>query len=71
MSDFHLASPRMALLRLCRIKNDPTETKNCYSSLNGELRCLVADARNVGVDTIVELRQNKLRLSHCCHTHVF
>ena len=36
MSDFHRASPKMALLRL----DKSTETENCYSSLNGELRWL-------------------------------
>ena len=37
MSDFHRASPKTAWLRLCRIKNELTETKKCYSSLNREL----------------------------------
>ena len=40
MSDFQMASLKMALLRLCRITNESTEIENCYSSLNRELRWL-------------------------------
>ena len=40
MFDFHRASPKMAWLCLCRIKNESTETENCYLSLNRELRWL-------------------------------
>ena len=40
MPDFHRASLELAMLRLCRITNESTETKNCYQSLNRELRWL-------------------------------
>ena len=33
-SDFHRASPKMDLLRICRNTNESTETENCYYSLN-------------------------------------
>ena len=39
-SDFHRASPEMALLRLCQITNESTQTENCCYSLNRELRRL-------------------------------
>ena len=40
MSDIHRASLEMAWLHLCRITNESTEIKNCYSSLSRELRWL-------------------------------
>ena len=40
MSDVHRASRKLALLRLCRITNDSTETENGYSGLNDEFRML-------------------------------
>ena len=39
-TDFHRASLEMALLSLCRITNESTETENCYKCLNRELRWL-------------------------------
>ena len=30
MSDFHMASPKMVWLRICRITNESTEIENCY-----------------------------------------
>ena len=47
MSDFHRASPEMAWLRICRITNESTETKNCYYSLNRELRWLWNSVYNI------------------------
>ena len=40
MSDCHKASLNMAWQRLCRITNESTEIKNCYSSLKRKLRWL-------------------------------
>ena len=40
MPDFYRASPAIAWLRPSRIPNESTETKNCYYSLNRELRWL-------------------------------
>ena len=51
MSDFHRASQKVAWLRLCRITNESTETENCYSSLNGELRLLWNSVNYFGCPT--------------------
>ena len=40
MFNFHRKFQEMAWLRLCRITNESTETENCYSGLNRELRWL-------------------------------
>ena len=37
MSDFQSTPLKMALLRLCRITNELTETDNCYSILNRQM----------------------------------
>ena len=49
MSDFHRTSPEISWLRLCRIKNESTETENCYESLSRELRWLCNSVYKYGL----------------------
>ena len=71
MSDVHNASLEMAWLRLCRITHESTESENCYSSLNRELRWLWNSVYKSGThresSTWASKHENKLmQFKICC-----